>query len=222
MGKLDPRKLRPAELARLLNSTPLGEVVGAHTIYRQRNRAGYRVGDGTTVDLVRYIAWLARQRHESGEKKQTGDYESMKDRARERNARLSTSGRDIAPLPEIVDPDRRRAAGEDFQLFCREYFPGTFYLPWSADHEKVVRKIEEAVLHGGLFALAMPRGSGKTSLCERACIWAILYGHRRFVCLIGSDEGHARTMLDTIKTELESNDRLLEDFPEAVHPVRRL
>ncbi len=61
MARLDPRTLRPTELARLLNSTPLGEVVRTHTVYRQRNGAGYRIGDGSTVDLVRYTAWLARQ-----------------------------------------------------------------------------------------------------------------------------------------------------------------
>ena len=46
MPKLDPRALRPAELARLLNSTPLGEAVRPHVVYRQRNRAGCRIGDG--------------------------------------------------------------------------------------------------------------------------------------------------------------------------------
>ena len=63
MAQLGPRALRPAELARLLNSTPLGEVVQPHFIYRQRNRAGYRIGDGKTIDLVRYVAWLAQDRH---------------------------------------------------------------------------------------------------------------------------------------------------------------
>ncbi len=65
-----------------------------------------------------------------------------------------------------------------------------------------------------LFALAMARGSGKSSIAEVACIWAVLYGHRNFVCLIGSDEGHACDMLDSIKTELDSNELLLADFPE--------
>ena len=51
---------------------------------------------------------------------------------------------------------------------------------WSDDHLKVIAKIEQAVLDGGLFAMAMPR-SGKTSLCEIACLWALLYGHREFV-----------------------------------------
>ena len=51
----------------------------------------------------------------------------------------------------------------------------------------------------------------------------MLYGHRDFVCLIGSDEGHAMDMLESIKTELDGNDLLLEDFPEVVlsDPVPR-
>jgi hypothetical protein len=84
----------------------------------------------------------------------------------------------------------------------------------------VIGQIEESVLRGGLFATAMPRGSGKTTLAEVACIWATLCGHRDFAVLVGSDEGAATRMLDSIKTELESNDLLGEDFPEACYPIR--
>lgn len=146
----------------------------------------------------------------------------MKERARARNVRLSAAGRDIAPLPEIAHPRRRGRANKSFRAFCETYFPATFYLPWSPDHLKVMAKIERAVLRGGLFALAMPRGDGKTSLCEAACLWAILTGAQRFVALIGSDEKHAMDMLESLKTELECNELLLEDFPEAVYPVRCL
>ena len=77
------------------------------------------------------------------------------------------------------------------------------------------------MLHGGLFAMAMPRGSGKTfASANVACIWAVLYGHRDFVCLIGSDEGHAMDMLESIKTELDGNELLLADFPEVVFPIQ--
>ncbi|HID75964.1 MAG TPA: hypothetical protein EYP56_08210 [Planctomycetaceae bacterium] len=49
-----------------------------------------------------------------------------------------------------------------------------------------------------------------------------MFGHREFVCLIGSDEGHAMDMLESIKTELDGNGLLLEDFPEVVYPVQCL
>jgi hypothetical protein len=50
----------------------------------------------------------------------------------------------------------------------------------------------------------------------------VFYGHREFVCLIGSDEGHAMDMLESIKMELDGNDLLLEDFPEVVYPIQCL
>jgi hypothetical protein len=222
MAAIDLRKLRPLDLVKLLNSTPLGEVMSERRLRRHRSRAGFRLGDGSTVNLFRYAAWLVEKRHAPKVELVANPYEKVKERARARNAALAQAGRDIGDLPDVVNPPRKAAATHDFQFFCESYFPFTFHLEWSEDHLKVIRKIEEAVLQGGLFAMAMPRGSGKSSLCESACIWATLYGHRDFVCLIGSDEGHAMDMLDSIKTELDGNDLLLDDFPEAVYPIRCL
>ena len=219
---IDPRKLRPSELCRLLNSTPLGEVIQERQLHRHRSRAGLRIGDARHVDLFRYIAWLVASRHAPRAAPTTDPYETLKERARARNAAIALAGRDIGDLPPVANPRRKSAAASDFRAFCESYFPLTFHLPWSSDHRKVIAKIEQAVLRGGLFAMAMPRGSGKTTVCECACIWAVLYGHRDFVCLIGSDEGHAMDMLESIKMELDGNPLLLEDFPEAVFPIQSL
>ena len=224
MAGLDPSRLRPGEVCRLLNSTPLGPVLTEARLKRHRTEAGFRVGDGRTVDLFKYVAWLIGLRRSAPPPSpaRLDGYDAVRERARARSQALSLSGRDIGELPEVVDPERRRQADRSFRAFCDAYFPATFDLPWSDDHLKVISKIERAVLDGGLFALAMPRGSGKTSLCESACIWAMLTGARRFVCLIGSGEDHAAAMLESIKYELEHNERLLEDFPEAVYPIHCL
>jgi hypothetical protein len=181
-----------------------------------------RIGDARHVDLLRYVAWLVQVRHAPRPETDGDPYEKLKERARARNVALAIAGRDIGELPEVVNPDRKAKAASDFRFFCESYFPLTFHLPWSDDHLKVIGRIEQAVLRGGLFAMAMPRGSGKTTICECACIWAVLYGHREFVCLIGSDEGHAMDMLDSIKMELDGNDQLLDDFPEVVYPIQAL
>jgi len=220
---IDVRNLKPADLARLLNSTPLGTVLDERQLYRHRMRAGFRIGDGRRVDLFRYVAWLVDQRHAPRKTSDpTAEYEALKERAAARNRALSEAGRDIGELPAVVDPQRKAAAERDFRFFCQAYFPLVFYLGWSPDHLKVIARIEQAVLHGGLFALAMPRGSGKTSIAECACLWAVLFGHRQFVCLIGASEVHAIEMLDSIKMELDGNDLLEADFPEVVHPIRCL
>ncbi len=162
---------------------------------------------------------MARKKAEQPD---AGSYERHKAAAGKRQAALSLAGRDIGDLPEVANPLRKASAERDFRAFCDSYFPHTFCLPWSPDHLKVIGKIQTAVLDGGLFALAMPRGSGKTSLCEVACVWAMLYGHREFVCLVGPEEGSAVQMLDSIKIEFETNDLLEEDFPEAVFPIKKL
>lgn len=59
----DPRRLRPTELARLLNATPLGSVTNDRRIRRQREAAGLEIGDGRHIDLFRYVGWLVARRH---------------------------------------------------------------------------------------------------------------------------------------------------------------
>lgn len=149
-------------------------------------------------------------------------YERRKERARRGQAEQSESGRDIAPLPKVADPERKAKAKTDFRYFCEQYFSDVFVLEWSPDHLRIIGKIEQAVLEGGLFAMAMPRGSGKTTLCEVACVWATVYGHREFVCLIGSDESSAEQMLAAIKQAFECNEILAEDFPEVCYPIAML
>lgn len=220
---LDLRRLSPAGLVRLLNSTPLGAVLSERQLRRHRARAGFRIGTGQVLDLFRYLAWAADEVLAPVQAPEaTAGYTAHREAARERNRLLSESGRDIGDLPPVVDPARRALTTGSFRAFCEHYFPQVFHLPWSPDHLKIIAKIEQAVLHGGLFAMAMPRGSGKTTIAECACLWALLIGAHQFICLIGSDEAHALDMLDSLKTELETNDLLLEDFPEAVHPIRCL
>jgi len=149
-------------------------------------------------------------------------YEREKERLRQHAADVSLSGRDIKAIPAVVNPERRARACLDLEFFCLEYFPELFTLPFSDDHRRVIAKLQRAVLEGGLFAVAMPRGSGKTTLAETGALWAEVIGARSFVCLIGSDEGHAAKMLDSLKTEFETNEALLEDFPEVVYPIRCL
>ena len=239
----DIRHMTPAEMIRLLNGTPLGEVFSERQLYRHRQRAGLRIGDGTTLDLLRYAGWLldevearravkglqATQQAEAADIAAggtagggAGRYEQMKEAARSRNRSASEQGRDIGPISPPQDAARRASCEKNFRLFCEIYFPQTFYLAWSSDHLTAIAKIERAVLSGGLFAFAMPRGSGKTQLVRVAAIWAIVFGHRDYVSIIGADNDAAVQILDGIKTEFEANERLGEDFPEICVAVRKI
>jgi hypothetical protein len=119
----------------------------------------------------------------------------------------------------------RQAAGKSFEFFCRDVPPARrFRCPWSngppARRSTLIEQVTVRV--GGLYAYAMPRGSGKTSLAEAGALWATLYGYRQFPLLLGSDQGSALELLESIRTELECNDLLLADFPEVCYPIRRL
>lgn len=229
----NPRRLTPAQLVRILNSTPLGTVATRASVKRDRDDAGLLL-DGPTIDLLRYTAWMAGQRHsqadgQSGQPNQKSEISkpsSSYDRHRDRMGRVqlnqSRSGRDIGPLPPVEDPDRLAACRLDFAQFCETYAAHVFTLAWSDIHRTAIDRIEKVVLQGDLFAIAIPRGWGKTSLCQWGVLWAVLYGHRKYAMYLGSTAKEANDRLGEIKIELDSNDVLFADFPEVCYPIRRL
>lgn len=144
--------------------------------------------------------------------------ELMARRSREK----SLAARDIAPLPPIRNPKRRKAARESLRAFCETYFPEKFKLAWSSYHLEVIDRLETIITKGGKLALAMPRGSGKTTITMVAAIWALLNAYRRYLVIVAANQKEAKNILDSIKTAFSNNKRLLEDYPEIVYPVVKL
>jgi hypothetical protein len=157
---------------------------------------------------------MARQR-----KNTTGNQREAK---RKWAAAQSARTRDVGPLRDDADPARKESCRLDFRRWCEVYFANVFKLRWSADHLKTIGKIEEAVLRGALFAVCMPRASGKSSLCEAAAMWSICFGHRHFVVLIGANASAACEQLESIKSEVEANELLQSDFPKITQPIEAL
>ena len=156
-------------------------------------------------------------------------YEARKERSRLRESGQSAAGRDIGRIPPIADPARRRACGEDLQLFLDTYLSGLFCIPatmehwpWSESHIETMQRIGTAVREGALFAVAMPRAGGKTSIIKGGALWAILYGYRRWVCIIAATMPKSVDALADIKMILETNPLLAADFPEVCYPIQKL
>ncbi len=149
-------------------------------------------------------------------------YDDHKKRTAARQRQQSTDSRDIGKIPRAKNWQRRRSCERDLRKYLLTYFAASFPLPFSEDHERILKEIEHKVLHGGLKAIAMPRGSGKTTILIRAGMWALSYGHRRFLALIEADGTAAEESLDVVKVEFETNELLLEDFPEIAIPIRAL
>ena len=136
--------------------------------------------------------------------------------------RINAAKREIGPPPEIPTGELllvREECEGSLLRFLEICFPAAFPLAWSDDHLRLIASIERTVLLGELKALAMPRGSGKTTLIIRAAIWAILTGNRRFVCIVAATETAAKKLLKGIKTELLHNPKLAELYAREIHCV---
>ncbi|MDY3555314.1 phage terminase large subunit family protein [Gemmata sp. JC717] len=134
----------------------------------------------------------------------------------------SEGKREIGPLPKVKNPARKARGKKSLKAFMKAYFPRRFRLGFSSAHDTAIERMEGCTDNGELFACAMPRGFGKTTIAEVAVLRAVLYGKRRFVVLVCATGPLAQRRLKQLMRELETNDLLLEDFPEACYPIRKL
>ena len=214
-------RLTAQELVDLVNFTFLGEVLTIERFKRQRSRAGYRIGDGKRFDFFKYAGWLFGA-WKDGRAKTAGLTREEKHRldeaARLRAKRFSV--RNIGAIPAIAEWERRESCRNDLGRFIMTY-AGEGKHPFSEDHFRVVKRVENAIFHGGRFVEAVYRGFGKSTISRATAVWALLYGHRRFIALVGANRSRAEENLDAIQGILES-DLLASDFPEACFPIQRL
>lgn len=143
------------------------------------------------------------------------------DMARRSRERAQTS-REIGPLPAVADPARRESCRHSLQLFLETYLKETFNLPWSADHLRAISVMQEVILQGGQYALAMPRRQGKTTLITGATLWAIFYGHCKFVVVVAATKADSVKIANNVKITIETDEALGADFPEVCYPIQRL
>ena len=65
-------------------------------------------------------------------------------------------------------------------------------------------------------AQAAPRGHSKSTLASLILpLWCIVFEKRKFIGLVSDTSEQAGDFLEFIKAELDANERLREDFPEA-------
>ena len=136
---IDPRKLRPTRTvpAAELHAAGRGDQRAAVATAIARGPGSASATAGTSTCSATSPGW-SQIRHAPKPEPDGDPYETLKERARARNAALSLAGRDIGELPAVVNPERKAQAAADFRFFCEAYFPLTFHLAWSPDHLKVI------------------------------------------------------------------------------------
>ncbi len=150
------------------------------------------------------------------------EYEKHRKRQAELQRKISAAGREIGELPAIVDRKRRAKAKADLKFHLLTYHPRAFKLGFSADHEELIEALQHCMLHGGKLAVALPRGTGKTTITTRALGWGILHGIIRYGVFIAATDQKAQKGLLQLRREIENSETLIEDFPEVCYPVRCL
>ena len=168
--------------------------------------------------MIDFLADIKTGDEPQGRTRPEGYRESQAEIMRKKRA----AERDITDIPDRLNPSRWESCRFDLKLFLETYLSEQFCKAWSEAHLRCIAKMQYAIINGGYFALAMPRGEGKTTIAKGAALWAMLYGHRRYVVLIAATERKAGLLLGSVKKILRFNTTLLEDFPEVMIPVRDL
>ena len=123
---------------------------------------------------------------------------------------------------------RKELAAFDLAYFGRAYLPHYFTRKSPAFHEELdelwssgvmkgknpFRDAKEiARLDGSQQAIAAPRGHAKTTnFTFKDTLHAVLYQYKHYPILLSDSSEQAEGFLDDIKTELEDNPHILEDF----------
>lgn len=148
---------------------------------------------------------------------------------KQRNAKADWARKNTAKTQELgdlppptSDTETREACDGSLRIHLETCYPAACRLAWSVDHIRLIEKIDKAATIGGLSALAMPRGSGKTTIIIRAALWALLTGRRRFCVIVAATETAAKKLLKGIKTEILFNEKLAELYPQELHALRSL
>ena len=153
-------------------------------------------------------------------------YERHKQAALARSRRISRESREISDdcgqLPRPVNSARRAAASRTFWAFCRWYFPDKCSAAFGPDHRRICDQLQDVAENSGQLAIAMPRGSGKTVLCDCLAAWALLTGRRRFVCIIAATARKAQERVQAFRHAIEQNEQLAADWPEICYPVWKM
>lgn len=117
----------------------------------------------------------------------------------------------------------RRELGEiDFGYFREAYFGHWMtdeagrYVPPAEFHDELAEELERVVRGPGgeLEAWAAPRGYAKSTTLLIFVAWCVLYERVRYIQYVMDTYDQAKLQLEGLKSELESNPSILEDFGE--------
>ncbi len=142
-----------------------------------------------------------------------------------RHTRLVEASRRLSRIVKHIDPDARTQAvraqlEKDLPRWLRYHGGDAFSCPFSSDHERVLMKINTAINSGGLFALAMPRGHGKTTILKWVTAYVLLTGRRKYVLVIAATAELAQSIVDFVRSRIIESDTFHAHYPHVTTYAR--
>lgn len=119
-------------------------------------------------------------------------------------------------LAELARRKRLEQFKTDILAFGQYYFNERIFTSESPQfHHDLAELVEDAVFDrnkGHFVAIAAPRSHAKSMVVTVATtLWAIMHGYH-YIVIISAKQELSKILLDTIKNELETNERLIEDY----------
>jgi predicted phage terminase large subunit-like protein len=127
------------------------------------------------------------------------------------------------PFPDDKKSQRERVrrGSKDMEYFGQTYFPHYLECPSSALHKYFCQRDPQMIFHaietgeGDREADAAPRGNAKSTWTTLILpIWCMAYKYRSFILPVSETALQAQDFLSFIEAELETNERLKQDFPD--------
>ncbi len=120
-------------------------------------------------------------------------------------------------IPYEIKLLRRQAGEKSVQAFAELYFPHYLSKKSGSFHKELYGLLEQVSRKRGQnVAVAAPRDSAKSSIVSLIyVIWCICYKKENYIVVLSDTSRQAIGILANVKSELEGNKYLLEDFPEA-------
>jgi predicted phage terminase large subunit-like protein len=120
-----------------------------------------------------------------------------------------------------VQKERIKKGATDMEFFGTTYFPHYMECPTSSLHHYFCKRYPEMIFRardtgqGDREADAAPRGNAKSTWTTLILpIWAMAYKYRWFILIVSETVAQSNDFIQFIMTELETNERLKQDFPD--------
>ncbi len=123
-------------------------------------------------------------------------------------------------IPAVADSASRARALADPIFFVEHCCKGTLRHALPAALKDFVLQIVQSAKSGGNVLVALPRGSGKTTILQDTLLYCIVADLVKFPVIVASTQTAANSILRNIWNTVENSDEMYDCFPELCHPVR--